>query len=283
MSKPCVAIVASRIRFEEKQIFAALKHRGIPYEHLNARTFTVDLDKAKRNFDVALNRCISFNRGRYITHTFEAFGIPIVNTAHVLETCGNKFLTSLALKKANVPTPRTALALTTEGALEAIEAIGYPVVLKPLVGSWGRLLAKINDRDAAEAVLEHKKILGSVEHNIIYIQAYIDKPGYDLRTLVVGDKVIGAMYRTASHWITNTAQQGKAQPCNLRPELVEISQQASQAVGGGAVAIDMFETVDGRLLVGELNHTMEFHGMVSATGIDVAGHLVDYLLEQVSN
>lgn len=279
--EPLVAVVASKVRFEEKQIFEALKRRGVSFEYLDSRSLTFDLTAPVRNFGVVLNRCLSFTRGRYLTRAFEAWGIPVVNTSQVLETCGNKFLTSLALRRAGIPTPHTALALTTESALTVIETIGYPVVLKPVIGSWGRLLAKTNDRDAAEAILEHKQVLGSVEHGVVYIQKYIDKPSRDLRTIVVGDKVISAMYRVSPHWITNTARNGKAVSCPLYPELVELSLRASQAVGGGAVAVDILETPDGELLISEVNHTMEFHGTVIATGVDVAGHLIEYVLKQV--
>lgn len=277
-----MAIVASRVRYEEKQIFATLESRGIAYNHLDSRSITFDPQMPGEAYDVVINRCISFNRGRYATHAFEASETLVVNTSQVLEICGNKYLTHLALRRANIPTPRTALALSPDSALAAIETIGYPVVLKPMIGSWGRLVSKVNDQDAAEGILEHKKILGSLENRIFLVQEYVNKPGYDLRTIVIGDEVIGAMYRTSSHWITNTARNGKGVLCPLRPDIVEISLQASRAVGGGVLAVDIFETADRQLLVNEVNHTMEFRSLIEATNIDVAGCLVDYILKQVS-
>jgi [lysine-biosynthesis-protein LysW]--L-2-aminoadipate ligase len=171
------------------------------------------------------------------------------------------------------------VAFTPEMALEAIEELGYPVVLKPLFGSWGRLMARVNDRDAAEAILEHKTTLGGYVHDVFYLQAYIDKPGRDVRTLVVGDKVVYAVYRRSPHWITNTARGGETVSCPLQPEIVTLSLRAAQAVGGGIVAVDLLETVDGRLLVNEVNHTPEFHGAMQATDADVAGRMVDYVLK----
>jgi [lysine-biosynthesis-protein LysW]--L-2-aminoadipate ligase len=157
--------------------------------------------------------------------------------------------------------------------------MGYPVVLKPLVGSWGRLLARVNDRDAAEAILEHKTTLGGYVHSVFYIQAYVDKPGRDIRTMVIGDEVPYAIYRHSDHWITNTARGGEALPCNLSPELMRLSLAAAQAVGGGVVTVDLLETADGQLLVNEINHTPEFHGAAQATDTDIAACIVDYVAQ----
>jgi [lysine-biosynthesis-protein LysW]--L-2-aminoadipate ligase len=186
-------------------------------------------------------------------------------------------MTSLALIKAGVPTPRTTVALTPEAALAALDDFGYPAVLKPVTGSWGRLLAKVNDREAAEAILEHKDVLGSPVHSVIYIQEYIDKPGRDIRVNVMGDRVINAIYRYSQHWITNTARGAVAEPCELTPELVELSVKAAHAVGGGVLAVDLLERPDGSLVVTEINHTMEFYRTVMATGVDVAEALVEYV------
>ena len=205
-------------------------------------------------------------------------GVPTVNTYHVATTCGDKFLTTQALIHAEVPTPGCLLAFTPESALAAIEQLGYPVVLKPVVGSWGRMVSKINDRDAAEAILEHRDVLGSYQHSIFYIQQYIDKPGRDIRSFVVGDECIAAIYRSSPHWITNTARGGVATNCPLTPELVELSVRATQAVGGGVVAIDLLEDREGRLLVNEVNYTMEFRNSIDTTGVDIPARIIDYVV-----
>ncbi len=165
------------------------------------------------------------------------------------------------LARAGVPQPHNVTAFTPEAALEAIEAFGYPVVLKPVVGSWGRLLAKINDRDAAEAVLEHKATLGSVQHSVFYIQEYIEKPGRDIRAIVIGDRVLTAMYRKSEHWITNTARGGEGELCPITPGIEELCLKATKAVGGGVLAVDLVEHPEKGLVVNEINHTMEFHTM----------------------
>ncbi|MFZ1396740.1 MAG: RimK family alpha-L-glutamate ligase, partial [Candidatus Promineifilaceae bacterium] len=154
-----------------------------------------------------------------------------------------------------------------------------PVVLKPAVGSWGRLLAKVNDREAAEAILEHKSTLGTYQHSIFYIQEYIAKPDRDIRSFVVGDETICAITRHSAHWITNTARGGSAENCPITPELDRLSRAAAQAVGGGVVAVDLLENGNGRLLVNEVNYTMEFRNSIAPTGVDIPGRIVDYLLQ----
>ena len=160
--------------------------------------------------------------------------MPTISSHRTVSTCGDKMLTSAALQAAGVPIPRTLMALSVESALEAIEEMGYPVVLKPPLGSWGRLLAKVNDRETAEAILEHKATLGGYAHSTFYIQEYVEKPGRDIRTMVAGDEVVYAIYRRSEHWITNTAQGGKAELCPLSPDVVELSLAAARAVGVGA-------------------------------------------------
>jgi [lysine-biosynthesis-protein LysW]--L-2-aminoadipate ligase len=178
-----------------------------------------------------------------------------------------------------VPSPLTKLAFTPESAIKGIEEIGYPVVIKPPVGSWGRLLAKLNDREAAEAVLEHKETLGNYEHSIFYIQEYISKPERDIRAFVVGGETICAIYRKSPHWITNTARGGEATKCPVTPELNELCVKAANAVGGGVVAIDLVEDKNRGLLVIEVNYTMEFRNSIDTTGVNIPGRVIDYVLE----
>jgi [lysine-biosynthesis-protein LysW]--L-2-aminoadipate ligase len=205
------------------------------------------------------------------------WGVKTVNTYEVAMTCGDKINTTTALIAAGVPSPRTLIAFTPESAIEAIEEIGYPVVLKPAIGSWGRLLAKISDREAAEALLEHKETLGSYQHAIFYIQEYVRKPARDIRSFVIGDETICAIYRESEHWITNTARGGNARNCPVTPEIDRLSRAAAAAVGGGVVSIDLLEHPDG-LQVSEVNYTTEFRNSIDTTGVDIPGLIVDYVL-----
>jgi len=274
-----IALLMSRLRVEEKWLMAALDQRGVPYDRIDDGEVVFDIDNGPGDwckYDAVLIRSISYARGLCASQMLNAWGIPTVNMASVAATCGDKLVTSAALKQAGVPQPRLRVAFNVEAALKAIEELGYPVVMKPVVGSWGRLLAKINDRDAAEALLEHKETLGSYQHSVFYIQEYITKPGRDIRAFVVGDQTVTAIYRKSAHWITNTARGGQGEACPVTPELHDICQAAARAVGGGVLAIDVLEDAQRGYLVNEVNHTMEFHTTVPTTGVDIPGFIVDY-------
>ncbi len=279
-----IGVLLSRVRVEEKMLLSNLERRGIPHDRIDDGQ--VALDPAQPGswleYDAVLERSLSFTRGLYVTSILNEWGVPTVNPSGVARVCGDKLATTAALARAGVPQPRVKIAFTPESALQAIEEMGYPVVLKPIVGSWGRLVSKINDRDAAEAILEHKDRLGSFQHSVFYIQEYIQKPGRDIRAMVVGDQTICAIYRTSSHWITNTARGAQGEICPVTPELHQVCQAAAEAVGGGVLAVDVLEDNQRGLLVNEVNHTMEFHTLSPVTGIDIAGVIVDYTLAVAS-
>ena len=287
-----VGVLCSRVRLEEKLIFRALQECGTAFEKIDVRNLTFNLGDGvstdctpsfdcmqAAGCDALLVRCVSHSRAVHVSTLLQMQGIRTVNSYEVIVTCGDKVLTTLALQERGIPTPRTAVALSEESALAVMEEIGYPVVLKPAIGSWGRLMAKINDRQAAEAVIEYKHALDRPQHSPFYIQAYVDKPGRDIRTLVVGDETVYAIYRNSSHWITNTARGGNASSLPVTPEIDRLSRAAAEAVGGGIVAVDILEAPDGSLLVNEVNHTPEFHGAMQATEADIAGKMVDYVLQ----
>ncbi len=279
-----LAILTSRIRVEEKLLIEALRQRAIAFDIIDDGELLFDLsnpDGRWREYDAVLYRSVSQSRGLAVLHILEHWGVPVYNPAAVTETCNDKLLTTLALLRAGIPTPRTLLAFEPQVTVRAMEMLGYPVVLKPTTGSWGRLLARINDRDAAEAVLEHQETLGSYQHHIHYVQEHITKPQRDIRAFVVGERTICAIYRTSEHWVTNTARGAVASNCPVTPELDNLCVRAAQAVGGGILAIDVFEDPQRGLLVNEINATMEFRNSIAPTGVDIPNLMLDYVLSNV--
>jgi len=275
-----IGVLLSRVRKEEKLLFDEFERRGVAYDRIDDREVVFDLLRRDfAHYDVILERCINHSRALHALLILSQQGVRTVNTHEVAAVCGDKLNTTVHLAVAGVPVPPNKVAFTEESALQAIEQLGYPVVLKPAVGSWGRLLSKINDRDAAEAILEHKTILGSYHHSVFYIQKYVEKRGRDIRSFVVGDRTIAAIYRTSPHWITNTAMGGLASNCPVTDEVNDLSVRAAKAVGGGVVAIDLFEQPEGGLLVNEVNYTMEFRNSIAPTGVDIPARIVDYVLE----
>jgi [lysine-biosynthesis-protein LysW]--L-2-aminoadipate ligase len=259
-----VAVLASRIRTEEKAILRELEQRGVPVDHVDPRRFTQGIGPASALWPVALNREISGTRARYAALALEAAGTAVLNSAAAIETCGDKWSTSVALHRAGVPTPRTVLALTPEAAAECIDQLGYPVVVKPLSSSWGRRVALLRDADAAEAVLEHCAALPSPQAHIIYIQQFIDKPARDIRVVVVGGEPVAAAYRHCAHWRTNVARGAVSRPCPLSAELAGLAVAAAAAVGAEIAGVDVVEDREGGLYVLEVNSGVEFAGLESA-------------------
>ena len=273
-----IGFLHSLIRKDEKLLLAEFKkHKEVELVMVDDRELIFRLGHDHFDFDALLERSINHSRALHALTLFEKAGVRCINTSQVATVCGDKLLTSNALSRDGVPQPEVRVAFTEASAIQAIEELGYPVVLKPAVGSWGRLLAKVNDRDAAEALLEHKSILGTYHHSIFYIQKYVEKSGRDIRSFVVGDRCIAAIYRSSEHWITNTARGAVASNCPVTEEICTISLQAAKAVGGGILAIDLFETADG-LLVNEVNYTMEFKNSIDTTGVNIPQHIVDYTI-----
>ncbi|MBK7979675.1 MAG: lysine biosynthesis protein LysX [Ignavibacteriae bacterium] len=274
-----IGFLHSVMRKDEKLLLDEFsKKRNVNITMIDDRELKFDLKKNKFPFDAVIERSINHSRALHALRLFESAGVKCVNTFKVASTCGDKLLTSAALQDAGIPQPDVKIAFTEESAIAAIEEMGYPVVLKPAVGSWGRLLSKINDRDAAESILEHKTVLGSYHHSIFYIQKYVEKSGRDIRSFVVGDECIAAIYRTSPHWITNTARGGVASKCEMTNEIAELSLKAAKAVGSGVVALDIFETEEG-FQINEVNYTMEFKNSITTTGVNIPEHIVNYVLK----
>jgi [lysine-biosynthesis-protein LysW]--L-2-aminoadipate ligase len=276
-----IGFLHTRLRVEEKYLLEEFeKHPEAEVIRINDGNTFFDINQLHDPVDVLFERSISYSRGLYVSRIFEAHGIPVVNSSLVAERCGDKYITSQILAKEGIPTPRVFMAFDEESALEAIEAMGYPCVLKPVVGSWGRLLAKVENREMAEALIEHKSSLG-VHHQVFYIQEYINKPGRDIRAFVVGDETICAIYRSSENWITNTARGGVATNCVVTDEISELCRRAARAVGRGLLALDLFETDNG-LTINEINHTMEFRNSIATTGVNIPQRMIEYVLTQAA-
>jgi len=274
-----IGFLLTRLRPEEKLLLEEFARRPKVeiVRILDGETF-FDISKPSSDVDVLFERSISYSRGLYISRIFEAQGVPVINPSVIAERCGDKYITSQILVNHHIPTPRVLMAFDEASAMAAVESLGYPCVLKPVIGSWGRLLAKVDDPYAAEAFIEHKATLG-VNHQVFYIQEYINKPGRDIRAFVIGEEPICAIYRSSDNWITNTARGGVATNCPVTDEIADLCRRAAHAMGGGLLALDLFETENG-LSINEINHTMEFRNSIATTGVNIPEKMVDYVLAQ---
>lgn len=279
-----IGLVIDRIRLDEKLIIKAAEKLGVEVEIMDvSKVFfnITSLDiKPFNDVDIFLQRCVSTLKGLYITKILEEYGFDVVNSYNTSSNCIDKVKSSILFAKNNIPTPETILAFAEEGGLEALKHIGFPAILKPIMGSWARLVAKINDFDAAKSIFEDRKEMG-VWYSIFYLQRYINKPGRDIRSMVIGDKVVAAIYRVNQNdWRTNTARGGTAVSCKVTPSLEELSLKAAEAVGGGILGVDLMEDGD-HLVVHEANHSPEFKNIQRVTGKDIALEIVRYLCDVV--
>lgn len=281
MSQGPLAVLASRIRVEEKLLFAELDRRHVPYQHVDTRRQLFRVDEPELPYGGGLSREISHTRNVYATALLEHGGVPVINSSRLISLCGDKLLTALRLHAAGLPTPRAMVTLTPEAALDYLDDFGYPAVTKPVIGSWGRLGARLTDRNSAEQVLEHRSVMPSPQYQVAYIQEFIDKPDRDIKAYVFGGELIGAIYKTSTHWRTNTARGGRALVCPATDDLVKLLRATADAVGDGVLGIDVLEDRDGRMYVNEVNHTPEFHGAVEVLGVDLVGAYVDFVLSRL--
>jgi len=287
-----VGLLYSRIRRDEKLLLSELRDRDHEIEKIDVRKQQFSLSEPPEAFedvDIAVDRCLATSRSLYATKFVEAYDVPVVNSAPTADVCSNKVKNSLALEQADIPTPATEVAFTKDAALEIVESFGYPCVLKPVVGSWGRLMAKIDSRSAAEAVLEHKETLGHYEHKVFYIQEFVDKPGRDIRVVAIDGEPIAAMSRSSDHWLTNAAKGAETATFELDDEARDLVARASEAVGGGLLGVDLMEigvdddgNADG-YTVHEVNHTVEFKALNEVTDVDVPARVVDWLEQTVES
>jgi [lysine-biosynthesis-protein LysW]--L-2-aminoadipate ligase len=281
---PTLSLVYDRIRTEEKELINAAEKRGVDLKPIDAKELHLtitDTAKERELFgDVALERCVSHFRGLYITAILESKGVRVINKYSTASTCGDKLLASILLGKAGIPTPKTLVAFTIEETMKALDEMGYPAVIKPVFGSWGRLIAPLKDKEMAQAILEHREEMGNPLYQIFYVQEMITRPPRDIRTVVVGGEVAACIYRysTPEDWRTNIARGGKAEVCPMSNEFKELILKASDAVGGGVLGVDAMETKDG-YVIHEVNSTVEFKGAMSVSETDIPGKIIEYALK----
>lgn len=279
-----IGLIYDRVRWEEKALINASKKANIPLKPIDAKKIFIntskDADAFKEDFgSIVIQRCISYFRGLHITAILENMGLNVINPFKTSLTCGNKLFTTLALIKAGLPSPKTMMAFTPETALKALDTVGYPAVLKPVVGSWGRLVALIKERESAQAVIEAREEIKNALLQLYYVQEFVERPPRDIRVIVIGNEVVAASYRYPSpgEWRTNVARGGISKPCSITQELRQLALKASEAVGGGVVAVDCMEGPNG-FLVNEVNGTIEFRGISSTTDIDISAKILDYAI-----
>jgi [lysine-biosynthesis-protein LysW]---L-2-aminoadipate ligase len=280
-----VSILCDKVRFEEKALYEKSQSRGIDSKIVDSKTITIGTNSKRNDFslgDVVLQRSVSYYRGLYLTACLEFLGFKVINRFEVGQTCGNKLITSIKLEQNRIPTPKTQFAFSAESGLETIKKTGLPLVLKPIIGSWGRGIYPLRDLETAGMIIEMREEDNSPLSRIYYIQEMVDRPPRDIRCIIVGEQAIAAIYRYASEfeWRTNVARGGKVELAPLTNEMEDLAFRAAKAVGGGILGVDMMEHKDSGLVVHEVNNTVEFRGAATVSKADIPGEIVDYAVKQ---
>lgn len=275
-----LSILYDTIRWEEKALFDAGKKKGINIEMVDCKNLFLNLDKTKEKYDTVIQRCVSYYRSLHSTAALEGKGINVINSLNTSIFAGNKLFTHMLLQKHGIPTPYSAVAFSEEAALDALEKNGYPMVLKPTVGSWGRLIALLKDRDSAEGIMESRERMYPI-YQVYYLEEFVQRPPRDIRAIMVGDRVVAAIYRYSGdgQWKTNMALGGRAENYKITKELEDICLKAKNAVQGQIVGVDLMESKENGLVVHEVNNTTEYKNTVRVTGVDIPAMMIQYALE----
>ena len=280
MSK--ISIVFDRLRSEEKMLQKEASDLGHSTSMIDAKIMQINTDSKKDDFDfgdVVLERCVSYFRGLHFTASLEFMDMPVINTFDVASNCGNKMFMTLLLKKYNVPTPTTYFSFSKDAAIENIERVGYPLVIKPVIGSWGRGVIPIKDRDTIDAIIETRELSDTPHDRIYYFQELVKRPPRDIRVITVGDQAIAAMYRKSTGGFkTNIALGADPEICDITKEIEDLAAKASKAVGGGILGVDMMEDEQKGLTVHEVNNTVEFKGLVRVAKKNIPRKMIEFAL-----
>ena len=283
MSKVC--IVFDRLRAEEKMLQKEASELGHDAVLLDAKITQINTDSKKEDYDfgdVVLERCVSYFRGLHFTASLEFMNIPVLNKFEVANICGNKMFMTLLLKKNDIPTPKTYFSFSSGSAAENLEKVGFPLVIKPVIGSWGRGVMPLKDKDTMEAVFEIRDITDSPHDRIYYLQELVKRPPRDIRVITVGDEPIAAMYRKSSGGFkTNIALGADPELCEITKEIEDMAVKASKAMGGGILGIDMMEDDKRGLVVHEVNNTVEFKGLTRVAERNIPKEMVEFALNYV--
>ncbi|MGI0037700.1 MAG: lysine biosynthesis protein LysX [Nitrososphaera sp.] len=269
------------IRWEEKALYEAAKKRGLEVQNLDCKNLALDLNDRNSVYRdrVILQRCVSYFKNVHSTAAFEGVGARVINPLQAAIMCGNKLYSHMLLEKAGVRTPKAFSAFSDEGAMAALDEMGYPAVIKPTVGSWGRLIALLRDKETARAVIEDREHMFPI-YQIYYFEQFVERPPRDIRAIVVGDSVVAAIYRYSGQgeWKTNMALGGRAEACPVTKELEDICLSATRALGGQIVGVDLMESKENGLIVHEVNNTTEFKNTVKVTGVDIPSLVIEYAI-----
>jgi len=280
-----IGIAYEVLRWEEKALIEAASHYNLEVKslHLHSTYIPVGLKQSIDLPDVVVQRCVSHVVAFNSTVVFESLGLRVVNNSLSTAIAMNKLWTLKILSEKGIPIPKTYITLDYGSSIEVAKIIGYPFVLKPIDGSWGRLIALVRDEEELRALIEHRNYIQNPIYRINMIQQYIKKPNRDIRIFTIGNQVVVAMYRVSNHWITNAARGAIGVKAEVDNELEDLAIRTAKAVGGEVLGIDVFEDPEKGYIVNEVNAVPEFKTLVTATNIPIHMKIIEYVKDMIKH
>ncbi|CAA0119213.1 Ribosomal protein S6--L-glutamate ligase [Halioglobus japonicus] len=273
-----------------------LKEAALQREHqvdvLNTLKFAIDLERGSPDlyykqkplsqYDAALPRIgasITYY-GTAVVRQFQEMDIFCANTAHGITNSRDKLRSLQILSRHHVGIPRTTFVRDRKDVLPAIERVGgAPVVIKLIEGTQGIGVLLAESVKTAEGIVE---LLQSQKQNVLIQKFVAESKGRDIRAFVVGDRVVAAMRRVAQgqEFRSNVHRGGIAEPVELDEEYIQTAVRCTQILGLQVAGVDMLEGKDGPQVM-EVNSSPGLEGIEAATGLDVAGAVIEYIAAQV--
>ncbi|TRM74817.1 lysine biosynthesis protein LysX [Sulfolobus sp. E1] len=279
-----IGLLYDILRWEEKNLVEESKKLGFKLYPLYTKDTVFFSNELKLNedIDIFLQRNVSHNRALVTSFIIEQMGYHVINDYNNLILCENKIFTTYLLSKHNINVPKTYVAFNRISALEYAKKLGFPVVVKPVEGSWGRMVAKADNADTLYSYLEYQEFTNQKYKDIFYVQEFINKPNRDIRVFVIGDEVPVGIYRVnEGNWRTNTALGAKALPLKIDEEIREIALKVQKIVGGFFLGIDVFEDKERGYIVDEVNGVPEYKNTVRVNNFNLSEFLLKKIAEWV--
>lgn len=281
-----ISILYDKIRYEEKVLYDKAVKRDLKVSLLDAKNILLSSESNQSDFNssrVFFQRCLSLYRSLYITTCLEFLGCNVINSSNIIDICGNKLKTTLKLAQHNIPTPKTYFAFSAEGVKELLIKIGFPKVLKPVVGSWGRGVFPLRNQELANMLLEIRDEDANPLSRIYYVQEMVRRPPRDIRCIVIGHNLVTSVYRYSANeeWRTNVSRGGRTELAPITKELEDIVIKTSEVIGEGILGVDLMEDLDNGLVVHEVNNNVEFRGASQVSNVDIPDAILDYLVKFV--
>lgn len=281
--RPDILLSLTMLRPDERLLLNSLRAAGLTVETALAPDIGNILNHSVPAPGLALLRNLSHREAASIAHRLGHLGVPTMNSSTAIDTCHDKGKQALLFQRHGIPHPRSLHAFSHDQVRELGLQLGWPIVVKPLSGSWGRGVVRLTDNECLDAWTggcESTDVAGKLFP--VLVQEYVEKPDHDLRVVVIGTEPVVAIERRSADWRTNTHLGASVRRTEITPAIRELCDRVVGLLGPGFYGVDMLEDVrTNELKLLEVNANPEFAKSSATHGVDIAAHLATYLADRV--